>query len=419
MIDIKILLNDPDSVRANIRKRFKNIDIDGLIDAVTRANKLKAEADDLRSGKKKLSREFSQAMSRKTGIEDIKKKIEETDARLTAIENESAELEKIKSDLLLRIPNFLSSDVPEGKTEDEKKIVFEGPALKEPGSPVKPHYEIGEERGIIDFKAAAEMSGSRFVILKNKLSALNRALITFMMNENGKNGYEEVYPPFLIKRDMLKYTGQVPDKEEDLYKIEGEDLYLIPTAEVSLVNYAAFLELKEEDLPKRMMGFTSCFRKEAGSYGKDIRGMMRVHQFDKVELVSISVPGKSPAEHEKMLSDASSLLTKLELPYRVALLCSADTVNTSSKTYDIEVYLPSQGTYREISSVSSCTDYQARRMNLKYRTADGGKALVHTLNGSALAVGRTLIAIMENYQNLDGSISVPAALVPYCGFDRI
>ena len=285
----------------------------------------------------------------------------------------------------------------------------------------RPHWEIGDRLGIFDFERAGKISGSRFVILKDWGAKLERALINFMLDLHSRKGYKEVWPPHLVRPEILVGTGQLPKFEEELYKCERDNLYLIPTAEVPLTNLYRDEILSEEDLPIYMVSYTPCYRREAGSYGKDVRGIIRQHQFNKVELVKIVKPEHSyeELELERLTADAEDVLRLLELPYRVVLLCTGDMGFASAKTYDIEVWFPSQGRYREISSCSNCEDFQARRMNTRYRDAQGKLHFVHTLNGSGLAIGRTLAAILENYQQEDGSVVVPEALRDYLKIDII
>ena len=327
------------------------------------------------------------------------------------LDGEKAELQA----LLAGLPNVPFEDVPEG--EDEESNV----ELHKVGEPTKlsfepkDHADLGEALGMMDFETAAKMSGSRFVVLSGQLSRLDRALAAFMLDlQTEEHGYVEHSPPFMVRGEALFGTGQLPKFEEDLYKTTVEN-YLIPTAEVSLTNIVRESIVDPETLPRRMTAHTPCFRSEAGSAGRDTKGMIRQHQFNKVELVSITRPEDSEAEHKRMLGCAEEVLKRLKLPYRVVELCSGDLGFGARRTFDIEVWLPSQDTYREISSCSNCGDFQARRMNARYKHGEKDNRFVHTLNGSGLAVGRTLVAVLENYQNEDGSITVPTALIPYMG----
>lgn len=419
MIDQKLFIDNIDIVKKNIEKRHKKIDIENIANIIKEANNLKKEMDELKAQKNILSKQFPIYQKEGKDIAQLKTQIETLNLKIKDIEIKWTESEKNKKQLLLKVPNILLNDVPPGKDESESKLIKEFPPEKEFSFKPLSHYDLGVKKGILDFDGGVNLSGSRFVVLKGKGSIVHRALLNFMLNVQNENGFDEIYPPFLVKRDILVGTGQIPDKEEDLYKIEGEDLYLIPTAEVPLVNWVKNMKLQEDDLPIRLTGYSSCFRKEAGSYGKDIRGLIRVHQFDKVELVSVITPEKAEEEFEFLLKSAEKILKLLKLPYRVVELCAGDTGFTAAKTYDLEVWLPSQNRYREVSSISNCTDFQARRINLKYKTNNKDKKLVHTLNGSGLAIGRTLVAILENYQKSDGTIEIPEVLQPFTGFKTI
>ncbi|WP_425987411.1 serine--tRNA ligase [Brevundimonas sp. TWP2-3-2] len=320
---------------------------------------------------------------------------------------------KALRDLLAAQKNLAADDVPDG--EDEAGNVETARwGTPRAGGPAKDHADLGEAMGLLDFEAAARMSGARFAVLKGGLARLERAIGQFMLDvQTTEHGYLEVNPPYLVRDEAMFGTGQLPKFEEDLFRV-GEHL-LIPTAEVSLTNLVREQITPEEELPLRLTALTPCFRAEAGSAGRDTRGLIRQHQFHKVELVSITTPDQSDAEHERMTACAEAVLQKLELPYRRMLLCKGDMGFSARKTFDLEVWLPSQGTYREISSVSNCGDFQARRMDARFKRKEGKPEFVHTLNGSGLAVGRTLVAIMENYQDEGGRIAVPAALLPYMG----
>lgn len=361
-------------------------------------------------------------------IQKLKKEGKDASALLEKLKIMSDEIKKLYAhaeeadlkvqDLCKTLPNKLHKDVPVGSSESDNKIV------KTIGSPqklsfqAKEHFDIGEQLKILDFERASKIAGARFAILKGQGARLERALIQFMLDiQTQVNGYEEFMTPFIVNSQSMYGTGQFPKFKEDVFHLANTDFYLIPTAEVPLTNYFANETLDESDLPKYFTAYTPCFRSEAGSHGKDTRGLIRQHQFNKVELVKLSHPETSYQEHDKMLENAEEVLKRLELPYRVALLCSGDIGFSSAKTYDIEVWLPGQNTYREISSVSNCEDFQARRANIRFRSGQSKPQYVHTLNGSGLAVGRTLIAILENYQQEDGSVKIPKALVPYTGFE--
>jgi seryl-tRNA synthetase len=337
---------------------------------------------------------------------------------IKALDAQLASLEEERSPLLLALPNTPHVSVPQGKgAEDNVEVRRWGTPRSFDFTP-KAHWDLGPALGILDFERAARMSGARFAVLMKEGARLSRALISFMLDLHTRDhGYTEVEPPYLVNRTALTGTGNLPKFEQDLFKIAGDwDLFLIPTAEVPLTNLHREETLEEADLPRRYVAYTPCFRSEAGSYGADVRGLIRQHQFDKVELMSFATPESSFDELERLTGCAEKVLQLLGLPYRTMLLCTGDMGFASAKTYDIEVWLPSQGVYREISSCSNTEAFQARRAGIRYRPAGGGKlSFAHTLNGSGLAVGRTLIAIMENYQEADGSIRIPDALVPYMG----
>jgi seryl-tRNA synthetase len=363
-------------------------------------------------GQAKAGKDEAQAQALMAEVAGLKQAIQEGEASQRALE---ADLRQA----LAVIPNLPAADVPEGADESQNVPVAARafgtrPQIAAP----RQHFEIGEGLGQMDFERAAKVSGARFVYLTSDLARLERAIAALMLDSHtGQFGYTEVSPPVLVKGAALFGTGQLPKFEEDLFRTAGEDpFWLIPTAEVPLTNYVADEILNEAELPLRFTAYTPCFRAEAGAAGRDTRGMIRMHQFSKVELVSITTPEQSAAEHECMTDAAQAILKKLDLAHRVVTLCTGDMGFSAQKTYDIEVWLPGQGAYREISSCSNCGAFQARRMNTRYRNGDGKvQGPVHTLNGSGLAVGRTLVAILENYQQPDGSVAIPDALVPYMG----
>jgi seryl-tRNA synthetase len=338
-------------------------------------------------------------------------------ARIETLETRSKEIDDEIQGIELAIPNLPHPSVPVGKDESANRVERTvGEPTRFAFAP-KAHWDLGPALGILDFERGAKLAGARFTVYLGAGARLERALISFMLDlHTGEHGYREVLPPFLANRETLTGTGQLPKFEQDLFKLEGYPYYLIPTAEVPLTGMHRDEILEERDLPLRYTAYTPCFRSEAGSYGKDVRGLIRQHQFSKVELVNLTTPETSYDALEAMTRSASRVLEILELPYRVMSLATGDMGFSAAKTYDLEVWLPGQDAYREISSVSDCDDFQARRSNLRYRPEGGGKPrLVHTLNGSGLAVGRTLIAILENYQREDGSVAIPAALRPYMG----
>jgi seryl-tRNA synthetase len=343
-------------------------------------------------------------------LKDISEKIKELNTKRTQIENDFQLL-------LLNIPNIPHESVPLGSHESDNLEVKLWGKPSEFDFEFKDHVTIGKTLDILDLERAAKIAGSRFALYKGLGARIERALINFMIEEHtNEHGYTEVLPPFIANRDSFVGTGNLPKFEHELFKIENTDMFLIPTAEVPVTNIHREEILHEHELPKKYVAFTPCFRKEAGSYGKDVYGIMRQHQFNKVELVKFVLPESSYDELETLTSDAARILELLELPYRMVLLCAGDMGFSSAKTYDLEVWVPSENRYREISSCSNFEDFQARRANIRYRASDGGKPkFVHTLNGSGLAIGRTVIAILENYQKSDGSVQIPKVLVPYMG----
>lgn len=423
MLDIKFIREHADSVKQNLAKRNQDgIDIDALLNRDEQRRKLVHETEQLRAEQNKASQEI--ARLKKSG-EDASQAIAavgELSEKVKALGERVKEADLALGDDLLTIPNILDDSVPVGPDEAANRVER---AWGEPTTfsfEPKDHVDIGEALGLFDLETAAKLAGARFNLLKGPGAKLERALINFMLDiQTGEHGYTEMLPPFLVNADTMRGTGQLPKFEQDLFKIAGDfDLYLIPTAEVPLTNIHAGEILDEDRLPIYYTAYTPCFRSEAGSYGKDTRGMLRQHQFNKVELVKLTKPEDSFDELEILTHDAETILQRLELPYRVVTLSTGDTGFSAAKTYDLEVWLPGQNTYREISSCSNCTDFQARRANIRFRRKDAKKPeFVHTLNGSGIAVGRTVIAILENYQQPDGSVTVPGALRPYLGLDRI
>ncbi|MDB5408119.1 MAG: Seryl-tRNA synthetase [Rhodospirillales bacterium] len=373
-------------------------------------------AQEIQARRNKIAKDIGGAKSRGEDIAPLLAQVASDKDAQAAAEAEAAQLRKTIDAELAAIPNLPADDVPDGTDEHGNVLVRTHGTPTSLGFPAKEHFEIGEALGAMDFARAGKLSGARFAVLKGQLARLERALGQFMLDlHTAEFGYTEVSPPLLVRDEPLFGTGNLPKFGEDLFRTTA-GLWLIPTAEVSLTNLVADEILDESQLPQRMTAWTPCFRSEAGAAGKDTRGMIRQHQFEKVELVSITHPDASNAEHERMTSCAEAVLQRLGLPYRVMLLCTGDMGFASRKTYDIEVWLPGQNAYREISSCSNCGEFQARRMKARFRPKDEkGTRFVHTLNGSGLAVGRTLIAILENYQRADGSVVVPEALRPYMG----
>jgi len=414
MLDIKAIREDAHAFDAGISRRGLEPMAADLIEIDKRRREAQTTAQELQTRRNELSKIIGQKKSQGEDTDaEMKEVAESKDAQAeaeAAVKKAGDKLDEILSE----IPNIPADDVPEGADEDDNLELRKWGELKDLGFDAKEHFDLGEALGQMDFKTAAKMSGARFVVLSGALARMERALSAFMLDlHTNENGYTEVNPPALVRDNALYGTGQLPKFEEDLFKME-EGFYLIPTAEVPLTNIVANKVMDEDYLPRRYTAMTWCFRSEAGSAGKDTRGMIRQHQFTKVEMVAVTKPEDSEEEHEHMTACAEEVLKRLELPYRVVSLCTGDLGFSAHKTYDIEVWLAGQRRYREISSVSNCGDFQARRMKARYRPNEGkGTIHVHTLNGSGLAVGRTLIAIMEDYQQEDGSIIVPEALRPY------
>lgn len=417
MLDIKFIRSNPDAVRESLRKRRSSLQLDQFLAIDQKRRDLLLETEGLKARRNQASTEVSRMKKEGQTSEELMAELGAMSARIKELDDELKAIDQQTTDWLLSIPNVPHLSVPEGASdEDNLEIKVWG---KKPGMSFTPkeHDELGAALGGLDFETAAKITGSRFVLLKGWAARMERALISFMLDmQTGENGYAEVMPPVIVNRESLTGTGQLPKFEEDLFHITNTNYYLIPTAEVPLTNIYRDATLSEAELPVALCAFTPCFRSEAGSYGKDTRGMIRQHQFDKVELVRFVHPESSFDELEKLLGHAESILQKLGLHYRVVTLCSGDLGFSSAKTYDIEVWLPGQGKYREISSCSNFEDFQARRAGIRFKPAGSKKSqFVHTLNGSGLAVGRTMVAILENYQQEDGSIVIPEALRPYMG----
>ena len=413
MLDIKYILANMDEYAGMLKNRKHDFDLGILAELDARRRKIIGETESLKAMRNKSSR--NAADNADFDPKAAKARIKELDAELAEIESELY-------GHLMTLPNKLSETTPIGNDENDNPVVRTWGEPKKFSFEPKPHWDIAEALGIMDFEKGVMLAQSRFTVLQGLGARMERALVNFMLDlHTKKHGYLEVEPPFMVRSAILEGTGQLPTFAEDLYRLQNDDLWLIPTAEVPLTNLNRESILDEKDLPKYYTAYTPCFRREAGSAGRDVRGLMRQHQFDKVEMVKVCTPETSYDELEKLTSDAEDVLKTLNLPYHVVNLCSGDIGFGSCKTYDLEVWLPSQNKYREISSCSNCEDFQARRMNLRYRPSDGSRPrFVHTLNGSGIAVGRTLIAVIENYQNEDGSITIPEALVPYMdGLTRI
>ena len=418
MIDPKLIRHETQIVLDSLSKRKNDFELDDYLLAEEASRKIQTEVENLRSTKNKLTKKIgsSQLDEKAKGkivdeVHEINDSLKDSEAKLEGL---SVEVR----DLSLQLPNILHESVPEGDDENDNVVIRERGEIREFSFEPKDHTQLGEESGRIDFQSASKISGSRFAVISDRYAQLHRSLIHFMLDvQTNVNGYTEYYVPSIIRSECLEGTGQLPKFAEDQYKIENDDdLYLIPTAEVPLTNLVRESIIETKQLPIKMVAHTPCYRQEAGSYGQDTRGMIRQHQFEKVELVHIVKPDESYQALEELTENAESILIKLGLPYRVMLLCSSDTGFAAAKTYDIEVWLPSQNKYREISSCSNCESFQARRMKARFKDPQTNQnEYLHTLNGSGLAVGRTFIAILENYQNEDGTITIPEALRSYMG----
>jgi len=417
MLDVKFLREQSEAVRKRISTRGAKIDWERFAALDQERRQVLTKLERLKEKKNQLSGEIGKAKKLGGDAAPLMKEVEELAEAIRKAEAPLAEIEARFDDFMLRIPNLPHESVPLGAGPQNNKEVRKWGEIPQFDFKAKPHWEIGEELGILDFARVARMAGARFTLYRGHGALLERAVINFMLDlQTNERGYQEMLPPFLVNRAAMTGTGQLPKFEEDLFRTAEPDLFLIPTAEVPLTNIHREEMLNKDDLPIHYVAYTACFRKEAGSYGQDVRGLIRQHQFNKVELVKLTEPQSSYEELEKMVHDAEEVLRRLKLPYRVIELCTGDLGFASAKTYDLEVWLPAQGAYREISSCSNCEDFQARRAQIRYRPDKRSKALfVHTLNGSGLAVGRTVVAILENYQQKDGSVIVPEVLRPYMG----
>ncbi len=421
MLDIELIRREPELVKARLATRDK--ELPELVDSVLELDELRrrtiSELEKLRSDRNRKSREIGNLRREGRDTFLLEKEVRGIKDRIEKLENELRHVQEKLREYLLRIPNIPHESVPVGEDEQDNVEVRRWGEIPSFNFEPKPHWELGEKLGMLDFVRGAKLSGSRFTVIKGWGARLSRALINFMLDLHRERGYMEINPPHLVRAEILEGTGQLPKFEEDLYRCERDELYLIPTAEVPLTNLFRDEILRGEDLPIYLTAYTPCYRREAGSHGKDIRGIIRQHQFDKVELVKIVHPEESYKELDLLVEDAERILQLLGLPYRVVELCTGDLGFSASKTYDLEVWFPSQNRYREVSSCSNCEDFQARRMRTRFKDTSGRNRYVHTLNGSGLAVGRTLAAILENFQREDGSIEVPEALRKYVGVEII
>ncbi|WP_068612645.1 serine--tRNA ligase [Paenibacillus tuaregi] len=418
MLDVKILRNDYARVEDALRKRGKSLDLIADFPKLDeKRRELLQESEQLKNRRNVVSAEVAKRKKNREDADELIVEMREVGDRIKALDEEVRELEAKIDELTLAIPNIPNESVPVGSSEEDNVEIRRWSEPRKFDFEPKAHWDLGLSLGILDFEAAAKVTGSRFTFYKGLGARLERALINFMMDlHSNEHGYEEMLPPYIVNRDSLYGTGQLPKFEEDLFKLRDTEYYLIPTAEVPVTNYHRDEILSVEDLPRRYIAYSSCFRSEAGASGRDTRGLIRQHQFNKVEMIKIVHPETSYDELESMTQNAERVLQLLGLPYRVLTLCTGDMGFTAAKTYDLEVWLPESGMYREISSCSNVEDFQARRANIRFRPEAKAKPeFVHTLNGSGLAVGRTVAAILENYQQEDGSVEIPEALRPYMG----
>lgn len=415
MLDIKQIRENPDLAEAQLARRHGGFTIKPIVELDIQHRKAQQEWEDLNRKRNEISESFKTGKLPKEEMEKLRAESSSVKKRQDEVNEERVRLEAELEKLLLAIPNIPAAEVPDGEDENANQEISKWGKIPDIKNP-RHHYEIGAELGVFDFERGVKVAHSRFTVLVDWGAKIERALMNLMLDVHSKKGYTEVFPPILVNRDCLVGTGQLPKFEGDYYKLADDELFLVPTAEVPVTNLYREEVIDEENLPIMHCAYTPNFRREAGSAGKDTRGYIRQHQFNKIELVKFTTPETSEEEHEKLTRDAEAILELLELPYRRVLLCSGDIGFCARKCYDLEVWFPAQNKYREISSCSNFGDFQARRAQIKYRPKDGGKAkLLHTINGSGLAIGRTLAAILENYQNEDGSVTIPTALQGYLG----
>ncbi|EEG31649.1 serine--tRNA ligase [[Clostridium] methylpentosum DSM 5476] len=422
MLDIKLIRTDAEMVKKAMRDRNKNMDetIDEILEIDRERREISTQKDAMKAEQNKVSKQIPILKKENGNVEEVMENMKKLSDEIKELNAKTSELEAKQKDLLLRIPNIPHPSVPIGKSEDDNQ------EIRKFGTPTtfdfepKAHWDLGKDLGILDPDTAAKVTGARFHFYKGAGARLERAVINFYLDTHTKNGYTEVFPPFMVNRASMTGTGQLPKFEEDAFRLANMDYFLIPTAEVPVTNMYRDEIIDGDKIPVKFCAYSACFRAEAGSAGRDTRGLIRQHQFNKVELVKFADPENSYEELEKLTADAERVLQLLELPYRVVCLSTGDLGFSSAKTYDIEVWLPSYNNYKEISSCSNFEDFQARRANIKFKKSAKEKAqLVHTLNGSGVAIGRTVAAILENYQNEDGSVTVPKVLVPYMGCEVI
>ena len=417
MLDLKLIRGETDRVKKALARRKEVVDIDAIIEIDDRRRALLVEAESLKAKQNEVTKQIPVMKKEGKDTTEVFAQMKEISEKIKELDGKTREVEDELNRIMLTIPNIPSDDVPDGDTDEDNIEIRKFGEPKNFGFEPKPHWDLGKDLGILDADTAAKITGARFTVYKDAGARLERAVINYYLDTHTeKNGYTEVFPPFMVHRNSMVGTGQLPKFEEDAFKVSGTDYFLVPTAEVPVTNMYREQILDAKDLPIKHVAYTACFRAEAGSAGRDTRGLIRQHQFNKVELVKFTKPEESYEELEKLTNDAEKVLQGLGLPYRVVRICIGDLGFTAAKKYDIEVWMPSYGRYVEISSCSNFEDFQARRANIKYKDGQGSKAqFVHTLNGSGVAVGRTVAAIIENYQNEDGSITVPEVLVPYMG----
>ncbi len=419
MLDVKFVVENADLVKAAMKTRSGEYDVDIVLELDKRRREILREVETLKAERNRESAQVAALKKEKKDASGIIERMKEVGDKIKALDDELAPVESKLRMAMLSIPNMPDKSVPLGKDDSENVEIRKFMEPTKFDFEPKAHWDIGDSLNILDPATAAKITGARFTVYRGLGARLERAIYNFMLDTHTANGYTEIFPPFMVNRDSMTGTGQLPKFEEDAYAVKNTDYFLIPTAEVPVTNMHRGEVIDADKLPYYYCAYTACFRGEAGSAGRDTRGLIRQHQFNKVELVKFAMPENSWDELESLTREAELVLQKIGLPYRVVCLSTGDLGFSSAKTYDIEVWLPSYNRYVEISSCSNFVDYQARRMNIKYRTRDGKTGFVHTLNGSGLAVGRTTAAILENFQNSDGSVRVPDVLVPYMGTDII
>lgn len=421
MLDIKLIRENPDKINELLKRRNPALSIDEVLVIDEERRKIQTKAEELRAKRKAESQKIGQMKKNGENTDEIQEDVRVLGDEIKDLEGKQTELDEKQRDILLHIPNIPDETTPIGASDADNVEVYKWGEPRKFDFEFKAHWDLCEEKNLVNFERGVKLSQSRFTLYRGKGSKLERAIINFFLDyHTEQQGYEEILPPFMANSATMTGTGQLPKFAEDMYKCENEDLYLIPTAEVPVTNIYSGEILSEDDLPKYMTAYTPCFRREAGSAGKDTRGLIRVHQFNKVELVKLCTPESSKDEHEKLTEDAEKMLQLLELPYRREALSTGDIGFSANKCWDLEVWMPSYNAYKEISSCSNYGDYQARRANIRYKEKATGKTrFVHTINGSGLAVGRTFAAIVENYQQADGTIIIPEVLRKYTGFDKI